>query len=94
MAPYSPEIYNNIGIEYLESGRLDDALAAFKKAYALTSNLGYLAVIRKNMGDVYLIKGMLDAAIREYAGAVRIKPYDKAVRRRLEKARELKEGLR
>ncbi|MFQ5441159.1 MAG: tetratricopeptide repeat protein [Thermodesulfobacteriota bacterium] len=94
LAPYSPEIYNNIGIEYLESGRLDDALAAFKKAYTLTSNLGYLAIIRKNMGDVYLSKGMVDAAIREYTGAVRVKPYDKAVRRRLEKARELKEGLR
>ncbi|GMR05076.1 MAG: hypothetical protein BMS9Abin23_1008 [Thermodesulfobacteriota bacterium] len=94
IAPYSAELHNNIGIQYLELRRLDDAVAAFKKAYTLTSNFGRLAVIRSNLGDAYMMKGMVDEAVVEYSEALNLDPGNTLLKLKLERAGRLKRKRR
>lgn len=94
IAPDSPEIFNNLGMEYLELGRLDNALAAFKKALSLTSNPGSVVVIKKNLGDVYLKKGMLDDALREYSEVLLIVPESKFIAEQAEWVKRLRDSRR
>jgi len=94
LAPDSPEIFNNIGVEFLESARLDEALAAFTRAIALTGNPGTVAIIRNNLGDVYMRKGMLDEAIGQYTEALSLLPDNRRIAFKLERARRIRDARR
>ncbi len=92
LAPDSPEIFNNLGVEFLETGQLDKALSAFMRAAALTSNPGTQAIIRNNLGDVFMRKGMLDEAIVQYAEALGLMPDSRRIAFKLERARRMRQA--
>lgn len=72
IAPYSAEVYNNLGIIYYEEGELDKAIENYQKARTLTSNYDYLATIHENLGNAYFKKELLDMAIEEYRQTIQI----------------------
>jgi Flp pilus assembly protein TadD len=66
-----PLAHGNLGIVYAEKGRLDDAIAEYKKAISIEPRYaeGY-----NYLGTAYAEKGRLDDAIAEYKRAITIKP--------------------
>jgi tetratricopeptide (TPR) repeat protein len=63
--------HNNLGLSLAEDGRLDEAIAEFKKAVTLRPDFveGY-----NNLGLTLAEKGALDEAIREYGNALAKRP--------------------
>ncbi len=71
--PGVPVVHNNLGNVYLKKGRMDAAIAEYKKAISLNPND---ASLYNNLGAAYLKKGRLDAAIAEYRKAISLNPAD------------------
>src|SRR6187431_3508386 len=67
--------YNDIGVYLMQQQRLDDAIPWLERAKAAKRyeprHFPYI-----NLGRVYLTKGMLQKAIEEFRGAVRLNPAD------------------
>ena len=88
--PFSARTHNNLGKAYYEKGRLDEALFHFLKAneniedhvarqYNLASgedasSVANLAEPHYNLASLYLDKGDLEHAEREYQTAIRLNP--------------------
>ncbi len=71
--PGIPVVHNNLGNVYLKKGRMDAAIAEYKKAISLNPND---ASLYNNLGAAYLKKGRLDAAIAEYQKAISLNSDD------------------
>ena len=65
--------HNNRGLNYYKQGKLDTAIAEFKKA--LEINPGLIEA-RNNLGNAYHDQGNLTDAIAEYQKAIEINPND------------------
>ena len=66
-----PTAYLNLGSAHIIKGRLDEAIAAYKKALVINPNF---ADAHTNLGIAYGRKGRLDEAIHEYKKALAINP--------------------
>ena len=65
--------HNDRGLNYYKQGKLDTAIAEFKKA--LEINPGLIEV-RNNLGNAYHDQGNLIDAVTEYQKAIEINPND------------------
>ena len=65
------EALNNLGSAYRKQGRMDGALAYYRKAIQLRP---YIAGFHYNLADALRETGQLDEAISEYQTAVRLQP--------------------
>ncbi len=67
--------YNDIGVYLMQQQRLDDAIPWLERAKAATRyeprHFPYI-----NLGRVYLSKGMIQKALEEFGGALKINPDD------------------
>jgi tetratricopeptide (TPR) repeat protein len=63
--------HNNLGNALMESGRLDEAIAQYRKALQIDPRH---AEMHYNLGNVLLARGELDAALAEYQEAVKLRP--------------------
>ncbi|NIT61472.1 MAG: tetratricopeptide repeat protein, partial [Aliifodinibius sp.] len=72
----SPQALFEMGQEYYQSGRWEDAIAAYKKAVELDSTYqaGYV-----NLGDAYYQNQQLDLAVEAYQQALELNPDDAEV---------------
>lgn len=82
--PGYPVLYNNMGVAYGKHGRLDDEIAALKKALRLRASY---SSARYNLGMAYLKKKNTKAAMTEYEA---LKDYDEGAAEALLK--EIKAG--
>jgi len=71
ITPHDPELYNNIGITYLEIDKFYDAEINFKKAVNLKKDY-YEAFY--NLGIVLQKLGKLESSVKIYYEAIKIKP--------------------
>lgn len=71
--PTDPSLYHQLGGEYENSGRYEDALKLYESAIQQGIEDGRL---HSRMADLYLRKGQKDKAIAEYEKAARINPTD------------------
>ncbi|MFH0965139.1 MAG: tetratricopeptide repeat protein, partial [Planctomycetota bacterium] len=69
--PYSTLAHINLGNIYEKAGDLDAAIAQYKRAIALKSNI---PGVYNNLGNALRLKGDLDGALRSYRKAVALKP--------------------
>lgn len=60
--PLNPRGYNMVGIYYLDSGRLLDAITFFSKALEVDSSY---AEARSNLGNAYIRSGRIDEGLNE-----------------------------
>ncbi|SVD76896.1 uncharacterized protein METZ01_LOCUS429750, partial [marine metagenome] len=65
--------HNDRGLNYYKQGKLDTAIAEFKRA--LKINPGLIEA-RNNLGNAYHDQGNLIAAVTEYQKAIEINPND------------------
>ena len=70
--PPSAQHHINLGVVYYEQGRVDEAIAEYRKALKINPNFDGA---HNNLGSAYFKKGLTSEAIREYEKAVRINPY-------------------
>lgn len=67
--------YNDIGVYLMQQQRLDDAIPWLERAKSATRyeprHFPYI-----NLGRVYLNKGMIQKALEEFGGALKINPAD------------------
>ena len=63
--------YSNLGRIYDRMGRLDEAIAEYKRSIAIDPNI---AMAHSNLGAAYTSKNMFDDAISECRKAIAIKP--------------------
>jgi tetratricopeptide (TPR) repeat protein len=67
--------YNDIGVYLMQQQRLDDAIPWLERAKSATRyeprHFPYI-----NLGRVYLNKGMIQKALEEFGGALKINPDD------------------
>jgi protein O-mannosyl-transferase len=63
------EVYDNLGNVYLQTGRLDEAMACFQKAIPFQP---HNAMTYSDIGNLYLKKGQLDTAIAYFQKALKI----------------------
>jgi Tfp pilus assembly protein PilF len=67
--------YNDIGVYLMQLERLDDAIPWLERAKSATRyeprHFPYI-----NLGRVYLSKGMIQKALEEFRGALKINPGD------------------
>jgi len=67
--------YNDIGVYLMQQQRLDDAIPWLERAKSASRyeprHFPYI-----NLGRVYLTKGMIQKALEEFAGALKINPGD------------------
>jgi tetratricopeptide (TPR) repeat protein len=76
-APQGARAHSNLGEAYASRGRIDEAIAACKRALAIKP--GY-AEAHYNLGFAYYKKGLFDEAIAEYREAISAEPrYPKAL---------------
>jgi tetratricopeptide (TPR) repeat protein len=61
----------NVGNAYMQKGRLDEAIAQYRKALEINA---HYADARNNLGNAFFRKGELDAAIAEYQKTLAIDP--------------------
>ncbi len=79
-SPHKARPYNNRGFGFMESGRLEEAMADFKKAVILNPNY---AEVHANLGIVEDRRDRLPEAIVHYSKAIRLDPsYAKALNNR------------
>jgi arylsulfatase A-like enzyme/Flp pilus assembly protein TadD len=71
--PTDPSLYHQLGGEYENSGRYDDAMKLYESALGRGIEDGRL---HSRIADLYLRKGQKDEAIVEYQKAARINPTD------------------
>ena len=69
--PDSWSAHNNLGVELLRKGQLDDAMIHFQKTLAIKSDY---AEAQNNLGNVFFGKGQMDDAVAHYQKALEIKP--------------------
>jgi len=69
--PDSWSAHNNLGVELLRKGQLDDAMIHFQKTLAIKSDY---AEAENNLGNVFFGKGQMDDAVAHYQKALEIKP--------------------
>lgn len=67
----STEDYNNLGIQYITSGKYEEAIAAFKKATEMNPKS---ADAYSNLGNAYGSVGRIDEAIASYEQAIELNP--------------------
>ena len=72
-APKVARLYNNLGVALEEQGRLDEALANYRKGYSL--NPGFYRALN-NVGLIHLEKREYDEALRAFERSMEIKPDD------------------
>lgn len=63
--------HNNLGVELLRKGQLDDAMIHFQKTLAIKPDH---AEAQNNLGNVFLRKGQVDDAVAHYRKALEIRP--------------------
>jgi tetratricopeptide (TPR) repeat protein len=63
--------HNNLGVELLGKGQLDDAMIHFQKTLAIKPDH---AEAQNNLGNVFFGKGQMDEAVAHYQKALEIKP--------------------
>ncbi|MBI3620815.1 MAG: tetratricopeptide repeat protein [Nitrospirae bacterium] len=63
--------YNNVGIDLVNAGRLDDARNHFQRAIEINPDF---ALAHNNLGTVLAAQGRHDEAIRHFAEALRLAP--------------------
>jgi tetratricopeptide (TPR) repeat protein len=63
--------HNNLGVELLRKGQLDDAMIHFQKTLAIKPDD---AEAQNNLGNVFFGKGQMDDAVAHYQKALEIKP--------------------
>jgi len=66
-----PKAYHGLGFAYDKKGRLDEAIAEYKRALAIDPNY---AKSHYNLGIIYVNKSMFDEAISEFKKALTIDP--------------------
>ncbi|MDO8444930.1 MAG: tetratricopeptide repeat protein [Deltaproteobacteria bacterium] len=69
--PQSYRAYNNLGILYMETGKLGKAMDFYKIALELNPNL---AEAHNNLGLIYRLQGRLAEAEKEFEAALKLKP--------------------
>ena len=69
-APNYAEAHNNFGNALYELGRLNDAVACYRKAFELEPGS---AEVHNNLGNAYYDQGNLDEAVTEYRRALALK---------------------
>ena len=70
-SPTTPIAHTNLGIALRDQGKLDEAIAEYRKAIRLKPDL---AEAHHNLGIALASQGKLDEAIAEYRKAIRLKP--------------------
>lgn len=71
MEPQAIPVINNLGNAYFELGKLDEAAAAYTRVVEWSPRA---AEARFNLGLVYERQGNLDLAMREFQGAMALRP--------------------
>ena len=70
--------YNDIGVYLMQQQKLDEAIPWLEKAkHAKRYQPRYFPYL--NLGRVYSAKGMLQKALEEFRGALRLNPHDSAI---------------
>ena len=69
----NPNALTNLGAVYMKAGRLDDALALFKRATAIHRPLVFT---HEQLGTALMYKGQVEEAIREFKIAQSLDPKD------------------
>src|SRR5437867_4788788 len=69
--PDSWSAHNNLGVELLRKGQLDDAMIHFQKSLAIKPDH---AEAQDNLGNVFFGKGQMDDAVAHYQKALEIEP--------------------
>jgi len=69
--PDSWSAHNNLGVDLLRKGQLDDAMIHFQKSLAIKPDH---AEAQDNLGNVFFGKGQMDDAVAHYQKALEIKP--------------------
>jgi Flp pilus assembly protein TadD len=69
--PRSSAAYNNLGLALSQQGKSEEAIAEFREALRLRSEL---PGVRINLGNALQDQGKLEEAIAEYRQALRLKP--------------------
>ncbi len=64
-------IWEKLGTAHGSSGRLDDAIGAYKQALEHAGNRIARATVQSGIGEAYHRKGLFDAATREFEAALR-----------------------
>jgi tetratricopeptide (TPR) repeat protein len=64
-------IYNNLGFELAERGRIDDAIQQYRQALRINPDFEIAYI---NLGKALLFKGKVDESIRYYQALLKIKP--------------------
>ena len=63
--------WNNLGLDFLQKGKVDDAMRSFDKSLAINPRD---PEANYNLGNAYLQKGQLDAATAQYRRALDLNP--------------------
>ena len=71
--PPLQEGWCGIDPEWLDAEDLNDAIAEYREAIRLDPRLAY---VRRNLGNVLMLKGEIENAVAEYREAVRLDPKD------------------
>lgn len=71
LRPDHPEAHYNLGVYYLEKGRLDEAIACNRKALALRPDF---VAAHNNLANALRARGRHDEALGHYARAVELEP--------------------
>lgn len=71
LRPDHPETHYNLGVFFLDTGRLDEAIACNRKAIALRANF---VAAHNNLANALRARGRLEEALTHYGQAVRLEP--------------------
>src|SRR4029079_13849743 len=72
--------YNNLGLVYVDQGKLDLALFIYQKALNSIDGAGQNALLHANLGKVYLAQGKVGDAKQERERALELDPHPVAAR--------------
>ncbi|MDR0304925.1 MAG: tetratricopeptide repeat protein [Chitinispirillales bacterium] len=82
--------HNNRGVEYLNKGDYDRAIADFNEAIRIDPNN---AIVRGNRGNAYFMKNDYDRAIADFKEAIKLNPNDTEAKKDLEDALRRKNSM-
>jgi len=71
LRPDHPETHYNLGVFFLEGGRLDEAITCYRKALALRAPF---VAAHNNLANALRARGRIDDALGHYAQAVQLEP--------------------